>query len=123
MEARLVGADAAIVALARNQHGLVAARQLRALGLDSRAISGRVARGWLIDHGGGVFQAGPIAGPCASEMAALLRYGDRSVLCDETALAEWELRHRRPGPVHIVVPSGVAGRPGVRTCRRALPRA
>ena len=74
--ARLVErVDSAIVALAGRQHGLVAARQLRAVGLDSRAIARRVERGWLSPQGGGVFQAGAIAGPCAREMAALLRCG------------------------------------------------
>jgi very-short-patch-repair endonuclease len=116
-----VDADAAIVALARVQHGLVATRQLRALGLDSRAIRRRVARGWLVDHGDGVVQAGAIAGPCAREMAALLRYGERSVLCDGIALVQWELRRPRPGaPIDIVVATGAPAREGVRRHRRTL---
>ena len=114
-------ADAAIVALARAQHGLVAARQLRALRLGSRGIRRRVARGWLIDRGGGVFQAGAIAGPCAREMAALLRHGDRSVVSDESAAAGWGLRDApRDAPVHLTVPTGAAERNGVRLHRRRL---
>jgi hypothetical protein len=80
-----VEADAAILEAARRQHGLVSARQLRRLGLDSRGIARRVARGWLTPRAGGVFQVGPIAGPCAREMAALLRYGERSTVSDGTA--------------------------------------
>jgi very-short-patch-repair endonuclease len=116
-----VDADAAIVALAREQHGLIHVRQLRALRLDSRAIRRRVARKWLIEQGNWLFQVGPIAGPLAREMAALLRYGDRSVVSDDTSAAAWELRERRPGaPVDLVVPTGAAERPGVRVRRRKL---
>ncbi len=119
--ARLVDADAAIVAVARTQHGLVAARQLRRLGLDSRGIWRRIVRGWLIDLGDGVFQAGPVAGPCAREMAALLRYGERSILCDAVALAQWELRElRRGAPIDLIVSSGAAERQGTRLHRRSL---
>jgi len=109
------------MALARAQHGLVAARQLRTLRLDSRAIRRRVERKWLIVHGGGLFQVGPIAGPRAREMAALLRYGDRSVVSDGAAAVVYELRERRPGePVHLTLPTGAAERPGVRVHRRRL---
>ena len=109
------------MALAGAQHGLVAARQLRALRLDSRAIRRRVERKWLIDRGGGLFQVGPIAGPLAREAAALLRYGDRSTVRDGTAAASWELRERRPSaPVHLTLPTGAAKRPGVRLHRRKL---
>ena len=113
-------ADRAIVRLARDQHGLVSARQLRALGLDTRGIRRRVVRGWLIDRGDGVFQAGPIAGPCASEMAALLRYGDRSTVSDGTAAVQWELRPARHGLVELTLATGAAERPGVRVHRRKL---
>jgi very-short-patch-repair endonuclease len=115
-----VDADAAIVALAREQHGLVHARQLRALRLDSRAIRRRVARKWLINRGDGLFQVGPIAGPLAREMAALLRCGDRSVVSDDTSAAAWELCRARVGPVHVTLPTGSAERNGVRLHRRRL---
>ena len=113
--------DPAIVALARRQHGLVHVRQLRALPLDTRAIRRRVSRGWLIDHGDGLFQAGPLLGPHALEMAALLRYGARSTISDHTAAAAWQLREKRPGaPIDLTVDHGVAKRPGVRLHRRTL---
>jgi very-short-patch-repair endonuclease len=117
-----VDADAAIVALARDQHGLVHVRQLRGLRLDTRAIERRVARAWLVRRGAGVFQVGPIASPCAAEMAALLRYGAGSTLSDHSAAAQWELR-ARPALVHLTVRSGAAARPGVRLHRRRLPPA
>lgn len=114
-------ADAAIIALARAQHGLVHARQLRALRLDSRAIRRRVARKWLIDRGDGLFQVGPIAGPLAREMAAQLRYGEHSSVSDETAAVVWELRERRPGArVHLTLPRSASKRRGVKLHRRAL---
>ncbi len=112
--------DARIVELARAQHGLVASRQLRALELDSRAIGRRVARGWLIERGDGVFQAGAVAGPRAPEMAALLRYGERSTISDGTAVVQWKLGAPGTAPVHVTVPTGVAGRPGVQVHRRVL---
>jgi very-short-patch-repair endonuclease len=114
-----VDSDAAIVALAREQHGLVHVRQLRMLRLDTRAIRRRVARGWLIERVGGVFQVGPIAGQCAAEMAALLRYGPGSTLSDHSAAARWELR-ARPELVHLTVRSGAATQPGVLLHRRRL---
>jgi very-short-patch-repair endonuclease len=121
--ARLVDADAAIIALARRQHGLVHVRQLRALRLDSRAIRRRIARSWLVDDGDGLFRVGPIAGPLAREMGAILRYGSQSVVSDGAALACWELRDRRPSaPVDVTVASGAAGRSGVRVHRRRLTR-
>lgn len=114
-------ADRAIVRLARGQQGLVSTRQLRALGLDTRGIARRVARGWLVARGDGVFQAGAIAGPCAREMAALLRYGDRSTVSDGTAADRWELRRARPSaPVDLTVSSAAQARPGVRLHRRKL---
>jgi very-short-patch-repair endonuclease len=113
-----VDVDAAIVALAGRQHGRVAARQLRALKLDTRAIR---RRAWLVGLGDGVFQVGAIAGPRAVEMAALLRHGDRSTISDRAAAACWELRAARPGePVDVTVPTDVTARPGVRKHRRAL---
>ena len=96
-------ADAAIVALAREQQGLIHVRQLRALRLDSRAIRRRVARKWLIEKGDGLFQVGPIAGPLAPEMAALLRYGDLSVVSDDTSAAACESSRVRLGPVHLTL--------------------
>jgi very-short-patch-repair endonuclease len=112
--------DARIVELARMQHGLVASRQLRALGLDSRAIGRRVARGWLIERGDGVFQVGAVAGPRAPEMAALLLYGERSTISDGTAVVQWKLRAWGTAPIHVTVPTGVTGRPGVQLHRRVL---
>jgi len=35
--------------------------------------------------------------------AALLRYGDRSVVSDDTSAAAWELSRARLGPVHLTL--------------------
>jgi len=110
--------DRAIVSLAARQHGLVSVTQLRALGLDSRAIARRVERGWLRRRGG-VFQVGPILGPCAREMAALLRCGERALLSHLTAAVVFALRAARPGaPVDVtLVGAGLRPRPGLRLRR------
>ena len=53
-------ADEAVVALARRQHGVISASQLRSAGLGPRAISGRLSRGWLRRLHKGVYLVGAL---------------------------------------------------------------
>ena len=58
--------EAALVALARRQHGVAHGRQLRAAGLGPHAIAGRVERGWLRRLHTGVY----VVGALESELTA-----------------------------------------------------
>jgi len=69
---RRLGPRAAARALARRQHGVVARRQLLALGARPRAIDARVRSAELTPVHRGVYVLGPIAGRRAEEAAAVL---------------------------------------------------
>lgn len=112
-------ADEAVVALARRQHGIVTAEQLRRAGLGPRAISGRVSRGWLRRVHKGVYLVGALASELTAPTAALAAYGPNAVISHRTAATIWGLLPPRPGdPVHItLLNANRRGREGVRVHR------
>lgn len=76
--------------LAGRQHGIVARRQLLALGFDARAIEHRVARGRLHPAMRGVYAVGwPQLTVKRRWMAAVLACGDGAVLSHRSAAALW----------------------------------
>jgi len=90
--------------LAGRQHGLVARRQLLALGFGKRAIEHRLARGrlHLVMHG--VYAVGwPALTPERRWMAAVLACGDDAMLSHRSAAALWEIGKERPGRVDVSV--------------------
>ena len=78
-------ADEAVVALARRQHGVVTADQLRRAGLGPRAISGRVRRGWLRRVHKGVYGVGALESELTAPTAALAAYGRNAIISHRTA--------------------------------------
>ncbi|MFL5779920.1 MAG: DUF559 domain-containing protein [Thermoleophilaceae bacterium] len=87
--------DAAIALLAERQHGVVALRQLRRLGLGASGVRDRVARGALHSVHRGVFAVGhPVLSIQGRRMAAVLA-------CGPTAVAS----HRMAGALHAIVNS------------------
>jgi very-short-patch-repair endonuclease len=79
--------DAAIAELARRQHGVVARRQLLALGLSASAIHARATRGLLHRIHRGVYAVGhSVLGPDGWRMAAVLAAGRGAVLSHRSAL-------------------------------------
>jgi very-short-patch-repair endonuclease len=91
-------------ALARGQHGVVARRQLLALGFGSRSIEHRVARGrlHLVMHG--VYAVGwPNLTPKRRWMAAVLACGDEAVLSHRSAAALWQIGTERDGLIDVSV--------------------
>jgi hypothetical protein len=77
--------------LAGSQHGVVARRQLLALGFNSRQIEHRVARGRLHLVMRGVYAVGwPEVTPKRRWMAAVLACGDGAVLTHRSAPALWD---------------------------------
>jgi hypothetical protein len=115
-----IATDLEIGALADAQHGVVARRQLVALGLSDAAITRRVSGGRLRPLHRGVFAFGHQALRIEGRWtAAVLACGDRAVLSHASAAAAWDLSPVSSGPVHVTVPNdhGRARRPGVRVHR------
>ena len=121
--------DRLIGELAGRQHGVVAGRQLRALGLSVHHIRTRTRTGRLHRCHRDVYAVGHRSlGRHGRWLAAVLACGDGAVLSHTAAAALWQIVGPR-GPtapnVDVTVPSGAAGRrqPGliVHRCRDLFP--
>jgi very-short-patch-repair endonuclease len=108
-----------IVALARQQHGVVTAAQLAGLGRSHRWIEGRVARGWLRRLHRGVYLVGPVEAEHTYAMAGVLAI-PASTISSYPAAVLWSCRPPREGPIDVIVPRNVRARPGLRVHRTAL---
>lgn len=106
--------------LAREQHGVVARRQLLDLGLSEQAIQHRLSKGRLHRVARGVYSVGrPELGQRGRWMAAVLRCGPRAVLSHGSAAALWGIGQERAGSIEISIPvSSVRRRTGARVYRR-----
>jgi very-short-patch-repair endonuclease len=117
--------DWELAALATRQHGAVATRQLRALGLTTQAISQRVGAGRLHRIHHGVYAVGHrVLTVRGRWMAAVLACGPDAVLSHASAAALWDLRRSAAAYTDVTVPrTGGRKRPGIRIHRpRRLPR-
>jgi very-short-patch-repair endonuclease/predicted transcriptional regulator of viral defense system len=122
---RLEIVDQRIAALATRQHGVVATRQLAALGLSQRAVSHRAAAGRLHRVHRGVYAVGhPVLTVNGRRMAAVLAAGPTAVLSHASAAALWEIRPTSATRIDVSVRSaaGRAKRPGLRIHRAASVR-
>lgn len=105
-----------IVRVARGQHGVVAARQLSALGISADVVARRVRHGWLRRLHRGVYT---LEGRAISHrgrwMAAVLAGEDGAVLSHWDAAALWKLIEPGKPPVHVTAPThaGRARQPGI----------
>jgi very-short-patch-repair endonuclease/predicted transcriptional regulator of viral defense system len=112
-------ADREIATLAARQYGVVATRQLAALGLSRNAIAARAAAGRLHRIHRGVYAVGhPVLDRYGRWMAAVLAAGPGAALSHASAAALWEMRPTaatRPD-VSVRTPGG-RKRPGVRLHR------
>jgi len=108
-----------ILDLAVGQHGLVAARQLVALGLGRGAIEHRLRTGRLAAKGRGVYAVG--LAPVTQEarwLAAVLTCPDGSAVSHLSSAAVWRLREVDPIVIDVSVPARSARRrDGVRVHR------
>ena len=85
--------DVALAGLAMRQHGVVAGRQLRALGLSDRAERDRVAAGRLHRVHRGVYAVGHARlSPDGYALAAVLAAGPGAVLSHRSAATLWGIR-------------------------------
>lgn len=107
-------ATAAIRELAEEQHGVVAWRQLRLLGLTARLIRGRVERGQLVPLHRGVFALGHRRiGRHGEWLAAVLACGPGAVLSYGTAAHLWGIRGSH-GPIEVTRMAGHRRPHGIR---------
>jgi very-short-patch-repair endonuclease len=116
--------DASIGEPATRQHGVVAARQLRVLGLSTQAISQRAAAGRLHRVHHGVYAVcHRVLTTRGRWMAAVPACGSDAVLSHASAAALWEIRSSAAAGTDVSVPrAGRRSRPGLRIHRpRTLP--
>src|SRR3954469_5452973 len=121
-ERRTRPADALIAALADRQHGVVARRQLVALGLSARAIEHRLERGRLHLLHRGVYAVGHrVLSQRGRWMAAVLACGEGAVLSHRSAAALWGIRPTsRPG-IEVTTARQLRPRTGLLPHRAVLP--
>ncbi|HEV7562065.1 MAG TPA: type IV toxin-antitoxin system AbiEi family antitoxin domain-containing protein [Solirubrobacterales bacterium] len=90
--------------LVARQHGIVARRQLLALGFSSRAIEHRLARGRLHPVGHGIYAVGwPYLTRQRRWMAAVLAGGAKAALSHRSAAALWEIGAEHPRYIDVSV--------------------
>jgi hypothetical protein len=114
--------DADVARLAERQHGVVAHRQLVALGMSPEAIKRRVGRGSLHPLHRGVLAVGHrVLSQRSRWMAAVLACGPDAVLSHWSAAALWGIRGTRGGPIDITSPRKTKSRGAIRRHRVLLP--
>jgi very-short-patch-repair endonuclease len=103
-----------LAAMGRRQHGVVARRQLAALGIGNGAIKARLRLGQLHAVHRGVYSLGhrslTIRG---AWLAAVLACGDEALLSHRSAAALWGLTRPRRSPVEVTSRHGRTGRDGI----------
>jgi hypothetical protein len=106
--------------LVERQHGVVARRQLLALGYSARGIKHRVVSGRLHVIHRGVYSVGRRSiGPLGRWMAAVVACGDSGVLTHSSAAALWRIGPEHPDVIEVSVRSRhQRRRPGLRIYRR-----
>jgi very-short-patch-repair endonuclease len=93
-----------VQSLARGQHGLVARRQLLALGYSRHAIAHRVARGRLFVVRPGVYAVGRREITREGELMAAVLSCEGSALSHVSAAEHYGILDRWYGPVHLSLP-------------------
>jgi hypothetical protein len=106
--------DAVVSELAERQHGVVAHRQLIALGLAPGAIKHRARAGRWHGLHRGVYAVGHRRlGANGYRMAAVLACGPGAVLGYRDAAALWGIRRTARTSVDVIAPRSVGSRPGI----------
>jgi very-short-patch-repair endonuclease len=102
--------DRRIAALVGRQHGVIASRQLVALGMHRRAVGHRVAAGRLHRVHQGVYAVGhTVLSTHGYWMAAVLACGPGAALSHASAAALWGIRPTAAERTEVTVP-GTSGR-------------
>jgi hypothetical protein len=96
--------------LATSQHGVVALWQLTMLEFGPRAVERRIREGRLHQLHRNVYAVGhQRTSQRGFWWAAVLAYGDKSLLSHRSAAALWGLARQRPGPIDVTAPIGRQG--------------
>jgi very-short-patch-repair endonuclease len=96
--------------LATRQHGVVALSQLLELGFGVRAVERRIRDGRLHKLHRNVYAVGhKRVNQHGWWWAAVLAYGDKSLLSHRSAAALWGLARRRAGAIDVTAPLGRQG--------------
>jgi very-short-patch-repair endonuclease len=106
--------------MVRRQHGVVARRDLEALGFSTMAIEHRVSMGRLHLVSRGVYAVGRRElSPYGRWMAAVLACGDGAVLSHRSAAELWGIGHEERGRIDVTIPRrSRLQRPGVKVRTR-----
>lgn len=106
--------------MVRQQHGVIARRQLLELGLSARRIERRIASGRLHPVWRGVYAVGrPLLDRRGRWMAAVLACGQDAALSHGSAAALWGFGAEQSGMIEVSVSAGRRGRlQGIRVHRR-----
>jgi very-short-patch-repair endonuclease len=105
-----VGRERAMAGLATRQHGVVALTQLVSLGFGVRAVERRLRDGHLHQLHRNVYSVGHTRiSQRGLWWAAVLAYGDESLLSHRSAAALWELARQRAGAFDVTAPMGRQG--------------
>jgi len=114
--------DARIAELAGRQHGVVARRQLLALGLGREAVEVRIRSGRLHRLHSGVYAVGhKVLPPEARWMAAVLFCGPAAALSHRSATMLWRLRGHSSRAIDVTSGSKSRSRNGIRRHYAVLP--
>jgi very-short-patch-repair endonuclease len=116
----LQSAQRAAWEVAKRQHWVITRKQLLGLGFTPREIDIRL-RTRLHPVHAGVFAVGrPHLTRHGYLIAAVLACGDGAALSHDSSAELYEVRRRRPGPIHVSVPAGERHprRAGIRVHRR-----
>jgi very-short-patch-repair endonuclease len=111
-----------VARLAARQHGLVTRSQLADVGVSPQAVDRLVARGRYTWIHRSVYRAGPVVGPRAAELGAVLAIGRGARVSHLSAARLWGVVPGRSAssPVEVaVVGGGRTSRPGIRLHRVA----
>jgi very-short-patch-repair endonuclease len=96
--------------LATRQHGVVAQRQLLAIGFSEKGIKQRMDAGRLNTLHREVYAVGHLrVSHYGRWLGAVLAYGDSALLSHRTAAALWGLTKPRSSPIDVSAPAGRQG--------------
>jgi very-short-patch-repair endonuclease len=105
-------ADRHITSLARRQHGVVSAGQLRAIGVSPTAVRARLVDGRLWPAHRGVYAIGPLT-QRGGWMAAVLAIGPGALLSHRSAATLHGIRATHRAPIEVTVARRVRRRRGI----------
>jgi hypothetical protein len=108
------GIDEGIASIAERQHGVVARRQIAALGVGPRAIDHRLRCGRLHSVHRGVYSVGHrVISRDGRWMAAVLAFGSCAVLSHRSAAALWGMRPTARRRVEVTAPGAQHSRSAI----------